>query len=495
MEECVTETIDELCLKLGEEVEAYLFESGRRERSLQYKSQTGLQSSVSILVRDALIAHVTHPYAPVPISKRPGTYSCSHIEYRGVSFRMHVETVYPALQAMGYVQLVKKGYLDRTKGKGKREVYAATDKLIDFFKFDQQTDTWFSNDTPATRLTVSNQSIPSTRPVVVSTKIKSSNDSGQKVFFKNVHIAPESKAHRAIRKRVKQLNEYLKRYWIDLNLSPQQWAEMSRGWKDKNGDYHTLNLTKRSLYRVFHDDKLKTGGRFYGGWWQEIPSKFRQNIIVNGKETVECDFSGLHPSILYAMEKHPIPADPYGPIAGPEHRDIIKRCFNAMLNSKSRTTRAPKEIDISPTGMRWSEIVDQIEQFHAPIKHQFFTSAGMWLMREDSELAEKIMMDYFEYNQFCLPVHDSFIVHFSWEQDLQDRMIDVFLQRYGVKPKIKVTKRPKSVDTSLRLIEPGEITVNEIIEAGNEPHYLRNELFKLLNSPKPRGGAHQLQGP
>jgi hypothetical protein len=481
MEECVSETIDELCLKLSEDVEAHLFESGKRERSLQNKSQTDLQRSVSILVKSALIAHATHPFAPVPISKRPGTYSSSHIEYRGVSFRMFVETVYTALQAMGYVKLVKRGYLDRTTGKGKREVYAATDKLIDFFKFNQQTDTWFSNDTPATRLTVSNQSIPTPHPVVVSTKLKLSNDSGQKVFFKNVHIAPESEVHIAIRERVKQLNEYLKRYWIDLNLSPQQWAEMSRGWKDKNGDYHTLNLTKRSLYRVFHDDKLKTGGRFYGGWWQEIPSKFRQNIIVNGKETVECDFSGLHPSILYAMEKHSIPADPYGPIAGPKHRDIIKRCFNAMLNSKSRTTRAPKEIDIRPTGMRWSAIVDQIEQFHAPIKHHFFSSAGMWLMREDSELAEEIMLDYFGYGQFCLPVHDSFIVFHSWEQDLKDRMTHVFRQRYGVEPKIKVSTKQKGPGSGLRIIEPREITQESMLDHMNSPHVIRTELFKLLN--------------
>lgn len=473
MEQNVTETIDALCLKLSEEVESYLRRSGRRSRSLQHKHRQSFQRSVSILVKDALISHATHPYAPVPISKRPETYGSSNIEYRGVPFRMHVEYVYPALLAMGYLQVVKRGYLDRSQGKGKREIYSATDKLIDFFKFDEPIDTWFSNDTLATRLTVSNQSVPVSPPVVVSIK---------KDQIKDVHIPPETKAHKGIRSRMKRLNEYLKQHWIDLKLTPEQWVEMSRGWKDKNGDYHTLNLTKRSLYRVFHDDKLKTGGRFYGGWWQEIPSKFRQNIIVNGKETVECDFSGLHPSILYAKEKHPIPADPYGPIAGPKHRDIIKRCFNAILNSKSRTTRAPKEIDVRPTGMRWSEIVEQIELFHAPIKHHFFTSAGMWLMREDSELAETIMFEYFDLpHQFCLPVHDSFIVHWSWEKDLQDDMDRAFFKRYGVKPRIKVTKRPKSIGTNLRLIEPGEFSIDQILEARNQPHILRNELFKSLN--------------
>ena len=476
MEQNVTETIDALCLKLSEEVESYLQKSGRRSRSLQHKHRQSFQRSVSILVKDALISHATHPYAPVPISKRPETYGSSNIEYRGVPFRMHVEYVYPALLAMGYLQVVKRGYLDRSQGKGKREIYSATDKLIDVFKFDEPIGTWFSNDTLATRLTVSNRSVPVSPPVVVSIK----NDQ-----LKDVHIPPETKAHKVIRSRVKRLNECLKQYWIDLKLTPEQWDEMSRGWKDKNGDYHTLNLTKRSLYRVFHDDKLKTGGRFYGGWWQEIPSKFRQHIIVDGKETIECDFSGLHPSILYAKEKHPIPADPYGPIAGPKHRDIIKRCFNAMLNSKSRTTRAPKEIDIRPTGMKWSEIVEQIELFHAPIKHHFFTSAGMWLMREDSELAETIMFEYFDLpHQFCLPVHDSFIVHHAWEQDLQDKMTAVFIAKYGVKPEIKVNaKLTSNHEVPLTVLSVTDFSHGEILDAMNHPHIIRTELFKACNSP------------
>jgi hypothetical protein len=476
MEQNVTETIDALCLKLSEEVESYLQRAGRRSRTLQHKHRQSFQRSVSILVQDALISHATHPYAPVPISKRPETYGASNIEYRGVPFRMHVEYVYPALLAMGYLQVVKRGYLDRSQGKGKREIYSATDKLIDLFKFDEPIDTRFSNDTPATRLTVSIQSVPVSPPVVVSIK---------KDQLKDVHIPPETKAHKAIRSRVKRLNERLKQHWIDLKLTPEQWDEMSQGWKDKNGDFHTLNLTKRSLYRVFHDDKLKTGGRFYGGWWQEIPSKFRQHIIVDGKETVECDFSGLHPSILYAKEKHPIPADPYGPIAGLKHRDIIKRCFNAMLNSKSRTTRAPKEIDIRPTGMKWSEIVHQIEQFHAPIKHHFFTSAGMWLMREDSELAEAIMFDYFEApNQFCLPVHDSFIVHHAWEQDLQDKMTAVFTAKYGVKPEIKVNPKLTSNHEELStVLSATDLSLEQIFDAMNQPHVIRTQLFKQSNNP------------
>lgn len=465
--------VDALCLDISRKVVAELYTTGARRRRLQPRHWKNLQKSVSILIKDAIACHATHPYAPVPISKRPEAYGTKHLEYRGVPFSMHVNLVYPALQRLGYLQVAKKGYLDRATGDRRREKYTATKRLIDVFKLEKSIDNQFPNDTRATRLAVSNQSIPAHHPIVVSTRVDKTRE---------VHIPPLTRVHKDMKQRVTELNRYLKHFWIDLKLSNRQWSELGRGWKDKKGHYHTLNLTKRSLYRVFHDDMLSTGGRFYGGWWQEIPSKFRQNIIVNGKWTVECDYSGLHPSILYAKEGQPIPEEPYGEIAGMEHRSIIKACFNAMLNSKKRTKRAPREIDISPTGLSWEQIVNRIEAFHEPIKHHFFSNAGMWLMREDSELAETIMLAYFRCpGQFCLPVHDSFIVFWSWEHDLHDRMVGAFFERYGIEPKIKVTRRQTDPDQTLQLIEPKEISVDDIIATQNLPHILRHELFQVVN--------------
>ena len=56
--------------------------------------------------------------------------------------------------------------------------------------------------------------------------------------------------------------------------------------EDSPDDYRPLMLSKRSLYRVFNDTEFQTGGRFYGGWWQEIPSKYRDRITIDGKRTV-----------------------------------------------------------------------------------------------------------------------------------------------------------------------------------------------------------------
>lgn len=78
-----------------------------------------------------------------------------------------------------------------------------------------------------------------------------------------------------------------------------------------NGSDRHINFSKLSLHRVFNDPASETGGRFYGGWWQEIPKRFRSRIVINGKRTVEYDYSNLHPTMLDLLEGLEPPSDSY----------------------------------------------------------------------------------------------------------------------------------------------------------------------------------------
>jgi hypothetical protein len=49
---------------------------------------------------------------------------------------------------------------------------------------------------------------------------------------------------------------------------------------------------------VFNNGSFNEGGRFYGGWWQNFPSDYRQFITINGHTTWEYDYSSLHPAML-----------------------------------------------------------------------------------------------------------------------------------------------------------------------------------------------------
>ena len=60
-----------------------------------------------------------------------------------------------------------------------------------------------------------------------------------------------------------------------------------------------VGLASNQLHRVFNQGSFSLGGRFYGGWWQNIPAECRAAITINGDPTIEMDYPRLHPTLLY----------------------------------------------------------------------------------------------------------------------------------------------------------------------------------------------------
>ena len=109
-----------------------------------------------------------------------------------------------------------------------------------------------------------------------------------------------------IRDKLQIINAAINNAHVDLNITIDQWKEMHEIIaRDENKC--AIDLTKTTLYRVFNNsnvnaDWLLEGGRWYGGWWLELPSEYRRYITINNKLTSEIDFSNLHPRILYTIE-------------------------------------------------------------------------------------------------------------------------------------------------------------------------------------------------
>lgn len=82
-----------------------------------------------------------------------------------------------------------------------------------------------------------------------------------------------------MRKNLTEYNLFLAK--TSISLAPGQ-EDMPR-----------IDLTRKRLHRVFGNSSFDQGGRFFGGWWQEIPKKLRKRILINGKPTIEVDYSGL----------------------------------------------------------------------------------------------------------------------------------------------------------------------------------------------------------
>ena len=88
------------------------------------------------------------------------------------------------------------------------------------------------------------------------------------------------------------LNEYnnlLKQTFIDI-------PELDKPIIETNDKYIPISSNERLVRRIFNNASWKDGGRFYGGWWQRVPSFFRSKIYLNNEGTIEDDYRSLHPN-------------------------------------------------------------------------------------------------------------------------------------------------------------------------------------------------------
>jgi len=240
-------------------------------------------------------------------------------------------------------------------------------------------------------------------------------------------------------RNVWKINKYLKEYEITLDVDkiPAKLREFMPEISDKNSKY----------IRIFNNSDFQQGGRWYCHWIQNIPSEMRRYILINGKETVELDYSTLHPTILYALAGEPPPQRDLYDLVGisNEHRGIIKKAFNIAINSEtmnqaiSAINYERKEIErekgiISPKA---KEILLYIDVTHPVLSDYMCTGYGVRLQRIDSDLAEQIMLQLLSEGICVLSVHDSFLVATEFRDKLYNSMRNHFYNRFNFFPKIK----------------------------------------------------------
>ncbi len=197
---------------------------------------------------------------------------------------------------------------------------------------------------------------------------------------------------------------------------------------------YPTDLSRKTLHHVFNDTTFKIGGRFYGGWWQSLPSEMRAAITIDGDDVVECDYGTLHPKILYLEHGAELPGDAYDILEEKNDRDAriaVKRAFNAMVNASRPLMRAPSKLDMKKTGLTWRELSQRILDKHHAIEDAFYSAQGLRLQYIDSQLAERVMLNFANKGVPVLPVHDSFIIAAQHQQELVAVMKRVFGERFG----------------------------------------------------------------
>lgn len=301
------------------------------------------------------------------------------------------------------------------------------------------------------------------------------------------------------------INEKLSRTLINIAVTDDEQAEINKRLRN-DPENLALDFTQRHLYRVFVNNNWDEGGRFYGGWWQGVPSEYRHHIRIQGKMTVEWDYSAIHPSILYAQKGLPRPSDAYD-IPGWDRtiqvdkevtlRDVIKKAFNQLINSKPVTKPKSRWRTLAPdfkpepepknwsdmkkhqkaaylrkvfkgiTGKDYSDLLQDIIDHHEPIADVFFTQSWGRMQKLDSDIAEAVMVDLYEQGIVVLPIHDSFIVRRGFEGYLKSAMNRAYQKYVAAIPGMKSDRQEMTFDEwILPEGETGILTGTEVMEIG-----------------------------
>ena len=248
-----------------------------RSRSRSAKAQLRFNHAVETTLIDLWKATHCIPTRECAINKRIGYYS-ENPQY-GDPLLAYKQTMaaFNGLHLIGYIEVTKEGYFDRRILQGSLTKFVARDELLERLHEIE--------DHPA--LTIKQDL--NKESIILRNVI----DGQQKAIeYDNTPKTDE------YRQNLKTINQCFQKHWADLEIKDAALAALEDRISSDD-EKQPIDLSARSLVRIFSNGSFKEGGRFYRGWWQNVPSEYRKHITIDMKRTVEYDFSQLNPHMLY----------------------------------------------------------------------------------------------------------------------------------------------------------------------------------------------------
>ena len=204
----------------------------------------------------------------------------------------------------------------------------------------------------------------------------------------------------------------------------------------------SLRHDNKFVRRIFYRGNWSLGGRYHGGWWQQIPSELRKDILINDQHTVEVDYSGFHVSIAYGLEGLQPPQDPYTlsvlvePLTPKQQRPDVKLLVLTAINAKDRESaysafrdeknreqrHLPADQKIKYTNRLLEQLLHQFVEENRAIEHYICADKGVELMAIDGRITTRIIDHFTRRNIPILTVHDSYVIQSEHEAALMKQM-------------------------------------------------------------------------
>ena len=408
--------IDELTQEVIKRIEA----SEGRSHSRKAEDQPRFEHAVHVLLTDLWKAVKSTPIRECSINKRSGWYS-ENPRYRDplLTYKQMI-AVFEGLLRIGFIEVTQKGYYDRVTLKGGLTRFVARDELLERL---QELDGH-----PAISI----------KPDLDAETIILRNKVDGKKVLQEYEDTPATERYR---ENLKIINSCFLKHWFDLEVQDTELAKLEARIANHTTK-EPIDFSQRTLVRIFSNGSFKQGGRFYRGWWQNVPSEYRKYITIDEKRTAEFDFSQLNPHLLYHSNYKELGSeDAYDRVLDGEHRKVVKQAFNAMVQASTPLKNCPNELDMSGLEMSWAELRDRIIKAHKPIADLFFKGVGNDLQFQDSNIAERVMLHFAGMDAPALPVHDSFILHHAYGEsgEVEEAMRRAFYEEVG-EPISKIDK-------------------------------------------------------
>ena len=245
-----------------------------------------------------------------------------------------------------------------------------------------------------------------------------------------------------IRDQLKAYNDLLRRTFIDIPSLTEPYVRRKIEKGTRAGREHLISIgpDNKHVHRVFNGteaDNWTKGGRFYGGWWLQIPKDMRRDIYINDKPTVEVDYKALHPNLLLLEgEAESSVYDPYdlGDLVLPdlietlsEQRSVVKSLILMAINATSakkafeafRNDKKKNDPHKRLTNEQLQNLLDAFTDKHPTLKEALNSGKALELMNKDSQIANMVI-DYFTQKDIpILCIHDSFIIQHDKQHELE----------------------------------------------------------------------------
>lgn len=385
---------------------------GRKQRSPNKKQ-------FKVLLLDLFLCWTEDPEKSLGVPMSPGDYKEGSI-YNALSISSKTIEIINALHDAELIEWHKGSEAAR-----KTTRIWPTQKLVDYFK----------------AATLSAEEVlrhHNKEVIVLNAKVVKQSDTAEDWATKSIEY--QDADHPSIvkwRSDLQTYNELLSNTYVDIGSLVELWVlkhvQTKRGLEARK---IPIDQNHKFVRRIFYRGSWELGGRFHGGFWQQVGSDLRRDILINEHRTVEVDYKGMHVSIACALEGFELKLDPYAvPLMLPDftevaQREVVKGLVLMAINAQTLAKAYSAFRGGEKTGSKAKQLKNlQLQALleavikRVPVLEKYIgRDKGVELMRIDGEITSQIINHFTSKKIPVLSVHDSYIIAADKDHELTEAM-------------------------------------------------------------------------